>query len=152
MLRLARAYPLYAACFHNLNHSVTDHATLLPGYYAAVIESKELYFVRSYFLRLSPGICLTLVSPTWTYIALWVILSMNASGDISLPRYERQPLLLVPVRKMLNASSRLSNATDGATVLQPAPSSLSKLLASISRKSRCVTEGTATLPSEDLSE
>lgn len=42
MLRLGRAYPLYAACFHNSNHTVTDHATLLLGHCAAVKVRKKL--------------------------------------------------------------------------------------------------------------
>ena len=118
---------------------------MLLGCHAAVIESKEPYFARYAFLRLSPSLCLTLISPMDHMALLWTILPMNASEGVSLSRCGRQSHCMYWVRKIFNVvSPRLSNATNGTTVLHSAPSYLSTLLASISCISRfCVPEGTA---------
>ena len=98
---------------------------------------------------MSPSLCPRLVSPMWTHMALlWTILPMNASEGISLSRCERQSYCLCWVRKILSvARPRLSNTTDGTTVLHSAPSYLSTHLASISCMFHCVPQGMA--PSQE---
>lgn len=79
---------------------------------------------------------------------LWTILPMNASEGISLSRCERQSYCLCWVRKILSvARPRLSNTTDGTTVLHSAPSYLSTHLAFISCMFHCVPQGMA--PSQE---
>lgn len=88
-----------------------------------------MYFARLVVLRLSPSLCLRLVSPMWTHMALLrTILPMNASEGISLSRCEHQSHCLCWVRKILNVvSPRLSNANNGTTVLHSVLSYLSTL-------------------------